>query len=348
MTRRDPSTFKSSVRKPADFDDYWRDTEASTLALPLNPRLTPVPMRSTPEVEAFEAHYVSYGGLEIAGWYCRPRHFEGKLPGYLFVPGYVSEPKFPTDLAMKGYAAFSAAPRNKLRSNGVFNPGYPGLLTHNIDERTEYGYRGFYMDAIRAFDFLSGLDEVDSDRICVQGGSQGGALTLLVSALRADQVACASAGAPYLCSMMDSASLTRSYPYEEINDYLRMYPEREQGSSRHTGSSRHPQLRRPNSLPNNRQHRSDGRRLPARNRICRLQSNWQQRQDTLSVRRLRTRFRIRSRTRRCHQRVFHRTPSTRGSLVRDGDPDNERLLVHTRGCRRKFVGELRRDRRSTD
>ncbi len=228
MTRRDPSTFKSSVRKPADFDDYWRDTEASTLALPLNPRLTPVPMRSTPEVEAFEAHYVSYGGLEIAGWYCRPRHFEGKLPGYLFVPGYVSEPKFPTDLAMKGYAAFSAAPRNKLRSNGVFNPGYPGLLTHNIDKRTEYGYRGFYMDAIRAFDFLSGLDEVDSDRICVQGGSQGGALTLLVSALRADQVACASAGAPYLCSMMDSASLTRSYPYEEINDYLRMYPDREQ------------------------------------------------------------------------------------------------------------------------
>ena len=33
---------------------------------------------------------------------------------------------------------------------------------------------------------------------------------------------------PYLCSMMDAASLTRSYPYEEINDYLRLYPEREE------------------------------------------------------------------------------------------------------------------------
>ena len=230
MTRRDPSEFESSVCRPDDFDEYWRQTEADTLAVPLNPRLEPVPMRSTPEVEVFEARYDSYGGLEIAGWYCRPRNIDGPLPGYLFVPGYVSEPKLPTDLAMMGYAVFSAAPRNKLRSNSVFNPGYPGLLVHNLDKRTEYGYRGFYMDAIRAFDFLSGLDEVDSSRICVQGGSQGGALTLLVSALRAGQVACASAGAPYLCSMMDAASLTRSYPYEEINDYLRLHPEREEAA----------------------------------------------------------------------------------------------------------------------
>ena len=144
MTRRDPSKFESSVRRPDDFGDYWRQTETETLAVPLNPRLEPVPMRSTPEVEVFEARYDSYGGLEIAGWYCRPRNIAGPLPGYLFVPGYVSEPKLPTDLAMMGYAAFSAAPRNKLRSNSVFNPGYPGLLVHNLDKRTEYGYRGFY------------------------------------------------------------------------------------------------------------------------------------------------------------------------------------------------------------
>ncbi len=226
MTSRDPSKFHSSVRRPSDFDEYWEETEAATLSVPLNPRLEPVPRHSNDEVEVFKARYDSYGGLEIAGWYCRPRRFSGQLPGYLFVPGYVSEPKLPTDLAAMGYAAFSAAPRNKLRSNSVFNPGYPGLLTHNIDKRTEYGYRGFYMDALRALDFLSGLDEVDSSRIGVQGGSQGGALTLLVSSLRSDQVRCASAGAPYLCSMMDSASLTRSYPYEEINDYLRLHPER--------------------------------------------------------------------------------------------------------------------------
>ncbi|MSQ09133.1 MAG: hypothetical protein EXR44_07580 [Dehalococcoidia bacterium] len=222
----DPSVWKSSVTKPADFDRFWEKTLAATERVPLNPRLTPVPMRSTPEVEVFEARYDSYGGLEIAGWYCRPRVHKGKLPGMLFVPGYVSEPKLPTDLAMMGYATFSAAPRGKLRSNSDFNPGYPGLLTHNMDNHETYGYRGFYVDAVRAFDFLVGLPEVDPARIGVQGGSQGGALTLLVASLRPDRVKAASAGAPYLCSMLDAASLTRSYPYEEINDYLRLHPDR--------------------------------------------------------------------------------------------------------------------------
>ena len=228
MTIADPKTFQSSAVKPSDFDQFWEETWVETTKTPLNPRLIPDPMRSTDDIEVFDAAYDSYGGLEIHGWYIRPRNFEGKLPGMLCVPGYVGEPRFPNDLALQGYAAFSAAPRGKLRSNSVFNPGYPGLLVHNILDRDTYGYRGFYMDAVRAFDFLAGLDEVDASRVGVQGSSQGGALTLLVASLRAKESAVAAAGAPYLCSMMDSASLTRSYPYEEINEALRANPGKEQ------------------------------------------------------------------------------------------------------------------------
>ena len=219
--------YKSTVVKPDDFQEFWNQTLRETELVELNPRLSLDPMRSNDDVEVFTARYASYESLEIAGWYARPRNYSEPLPGLLFVPGYVSEPKLPTDLARDGYAVFSAAPRNKLRSNTVFNPGYPGLLTHNIESRATYGYRGFYMDAVRAFDFLSQMPEVDERRLGVLGGSQGGALTLLVSSLRNKAVAAASAGAPYLCSMMDSASLTRTYPYEEINDYLRLNPESE-------------------------------------------------------------------------------------------------------------------------
>ena len=221
-----PQDHKTSVKKPADFDAFWDETLAETEAVDLDARLEPLSLRSTTEVEVFEARYRSYGGLEIAGWYARPRSPAGLLPGLLHVPGYVSEPLLPASLAAQGYAVFSAAPRGKLRSNSVFNPGYPGLLTHNIHDRDSYGYRGFYMDAVRAFDLLAGLPEVDSTRVGVKGSSQGGALTLLVSSLRVGAVKAAAAGAPYLCSMMDAASLTRSYPYEEINDHLRLYPER--------------------------------------------------------------------------------------------------------------------------
>jgi cephalosporin-C deacetylase len=126
-----------------------------------------------------------------------------------------------------GYAAVGVAPRGKLRSNRHFNPGYPGLLVHNILDRQTYGYRGFYVDAFRAVDFVLSRPEVDHSRIGVHGSSQGGALTIITAAVRRDVITCGAAGAPYLCGFMDAASLTHSYPYEEINEYLRLHPERE-------------------------------------------------------------------------------------------------------------------------
>jgi cephalosporin-C deacetylase len=58
----------------------------------------------------------------------------------------------------------------------------------------------------------------------VTGSSQGGGLTITTAAMRRE-VRAAAAGAPYLCGYMDAIELTHTYPYEEINDYLRLHPE---------------------------------------------------------------------------------------------------------------------------
>ncbi|MBT5318919.1 MAG: prolyl oligopeptidase family serine peptidase [Chloroflexi bacterium] len=228
MPRRDPAGFTSSAKRPSDFDSFWADTLSLLGSVPPNPTFTRDELRSDEDVDVFDVRYDSFGGMRIAGWYVRPAGRSTVMPGLLTVPGYVSEPKVPKEWARLGYATFSAAPRGKLRSNDVFNPGYPGLLMHNATDRDSYAYRGFYMDALRAFDILSAMPEVDSRRIGVTGSSQGGALTLLVAALRPNSVAVAAAGAPYLCSFMDSARLTHSYPYQEINDFLRLHPEQEE------------------------------------------------------------------------------------------------------------------------
>ncbi|MCZ6636218.1 MAG: acetylxylan esterase [bacterium] len=226
MPRPDPSTYQTCMVRPDDFDAFWDDLLDQAGRIPLNATVERLALRSTPEVDVYEVHYDSLDGIPIAGWYCLPTERPDPLPTILHVPGYNSDPSIPKASAKSGYAAFFAAPRGKLRSNAQFNPGYPGLLTHNIVDRNTYAYRGFYIDAVRAVDFLLTRDEIDSAHIGVTGSSQGGALTLIVAALH-PKIRAAAAGAPYLCGFMDAIQLTHTYPYQEIRDYLRLYPNRE-------------------------------------------------------------------------------------------------------------------------
>jgi cephalosporin-C deacetylase len=220
---RDP--YRTAVKRPDDFDAFWEHLLEQAARIPLNATVEPIPLRSTPQVEVSLVHYDSLGGVRIAGWYCLPRDRSGKLPAIAYMPGYIGEPDIPRENTRGGYATFGAITRGKLRSNGQFNPGFPGLLTHNIVDRNTYSYRGLYIDASRVIDFLLSRDEIDPRRIGVTGGSQGGGLTISTAALR-PEVRAAVAAAPFPCGFMDAMELAHTYPYQEIRDYLRLYPER--------------------------------------------------------------------------------------------------------------------------
>ena len=215
------------VQRPQDFDAFWDGLLAEVAQAPLNAEMQADPLRSTSETEVFQVHYDSLDGVRIFGWYSRPRAAAGTLPALVEVPGYISDPPLSKAWAGRGYAIFNVAPRGKIRSNSQINPGYPGLLSANLTDRNSYHYRGFYIDAVRALDFLLERPEVDPTRIGVMGSSQGGALAIVVAALRSE-VAAVSIGAPYLCGFMDCVELTTAYPYHEIRDYLRLHPERQQ------------------------------------------------------------------------------------------------------------------------
>jgi cephalosporin-C deacetylase len=217
--------YRSKVRKPDDFDAFWADVLRQAAAVPLAPEIVPDPLRSSEDIETFQVFYTSLERVRIAAWYCRPARRAERMPAILLSPGYQMDPPIPKEWARKGYVALSVAPRGKLRSLGQFNPGYPNLLTHNIVDRNTYAYRGFYVDTWRGVDFLLSRPEVDASRIGVTGSSQGGGLTITTAAMR-PEVRAAAAGAPYLCGFMDAIELTHTYPYEEINDYLRRHPER--------------------------------------------------------------------------------------------------------------------------
>jgi cephalosporin-C deacetylase len=224
MPKAVQADYQSPVTKPADFDAFWQGVLRQAEAIPLNPEVIPEPLRTSEDIEVFQVFYDSLDRVRIAAWYCQPTHRAERTPAILFLPGYQMDPPIPKEWVRKGYIALSVAPRGKLRSNRQFNPGYPNLLTYNIVDRHTYAYRGFYVDAWRGIDFLLSRPEVDPTHIGVTGTSQGGGLTITTAAMRAE-VRAAAAGAPYLCGFMDAIDLTHTYPYEEINDYLRRYPD---------------------------------------------------------------------------------------------------------------------------
>src|SRR5918996_465535 len=215
--------YQSKMRKPADFEVFWQGVMRQAETIPLASKVVPDPLRTSDDIEVFQACYTSLDHVRIAAWYCRPARQAERAPAILFLPGYQMDPPIPKEWARKGYIALSVAPRGKLRSMRQFNPGYPNLLTYNMVDRQTYAYRGFYVDAWRGIDFLLSCPEVDPTRIGVTGTSQGGGLTICTAAMR-PEVRAAAAGAPYLCGFMDAIELTHTYPYEEINDYLRQYP----------------------------------------------------------------------------------------------------------------------------
>ena len=220
----DLKRFATQVSRPADFEEFWRETLAELSLIPLEPRLSPVPLRSNEHVQVYQTNYKSLGGLDIAAWYCVPAQGAGPFPAIIIFPGYKGEPGLRRDWGSKGVITLTVAVRGKLRSDDRFNPGYPGLLTHGIENHETYSYRGVISDCVRGLDFLLSRPEVDSQRIFASGSSQGGGLTLITSALRSE-IKAAVAGYPFLCCFPEAMASTRSYPYDELTCYARAYPE---------------------------------------------------------------------------------------------------------------------------
>ena len=108
QTRKPADQFGTSVVRPPDFDEFWAAIMAEANAIPLNPTMEHVPMRSTDDVDVYEIGYDSLDGVRIAGWYCRPResYLKPPYPALLIVPGYVSEPTLPKSWPM--HARFPA------------------------------------------------------------------------------------------------------------------------------------------------------------------------------------------------------------------------------------------------
>lgn len=95
----------------------------------------------------------------------------------------------------------------------AFNGRDNGYLTDNLDSRDRYYMRRVYLSLVRCIDLLTSLPEWDGRNVIVQGGSQGGALSIVAAGLDSRVTQCI-VNHPALSDMAAySAGQTGGYPH---------------------------------------------------------------------------------------------------------------------------------------
>jgi cephalosporin-C deacetylase len=225
--------YRPDVRVPADFDEFWQRTLAESRAVASAPVLRPHPTPLT-TLDVIDVTFSGFAGDPVSGWLTVPRGAEGPLPLVVEYNGYGGGRGLPVERigwASAGYAHFFMDTRGQGSMWGSggetpdphgTGPSSAGFMTRGIDDPESYYYRRVFTDAVLAIDALRSLDLVDSARVAVCGGSQGGGIAIAAAGL-ADDVLVAMPDVPFLCHFERAVGMTDTDPYQEIVRYLSVH-----------------------------------------------------------------------------------------------------------------------------
>lgn len=185
----DPESLRPVTQQPADFAEFWTKAIADARKWDLDPQVQLVPERCTPKVNVYHVSFANNRwGSRFYGMLAVPVA-PGKYPAILKVPGAgVRGYNGDVSHAEKGCIILEVGihgiPVNM--QGQVYQNLYQGPLYHyhsfNMDDRDRYYYKGVFTGCVRAIDFIEQLPEFNG-RLAVFGGSQGGALSIIIAGL---------------------------------------------------------------------------------------------------------------------------------------------------------------------
>jgi cephalosporin-C deacetylase len=227
-------TYRPDRREPQDFDAFWERTLAEARSHPIDLRLerADVPF---PLIDAFDVIYSGFAGQPIRAWLLlpAPAAIQRPLPAVVKYVGYGGGRGLVQDHLLwpaAGYAhlvmdtrgqgsAWSQGDTPDVEPDGMGGPQHPGFVTRGIGSPDSWYYRRLYTDAVRAVDAVRAHDAVDPARVVVSGASQGGGMSLAVSALVPDLRA-ALIDVPFMTHIRRALEVTDAMPYGELTRWL--------------------------------------------------------------------------------------------------------------------------------
>lgn len=200
-----PELLKPYTKDPADFDAFWKTNiekvRKEVKSDKMIEKCERVDKYSTDDTDCYLLKLRTDSQHRIYGYLTKPKQ-PGKYPVVLCPPGAgiktIKEPMRNIFYAKNGFI------RLEMEIHGL-NPemtdeqfkeistafsGENGYVENALDDRDNYYMKHVYTGCVRAIDYLCSLPDWDGRNVFVQGGSQGGALSLITAALDKRVTAC--------------------------------------------------------------------------------------------------------------------------------------------------------------
>lgn len=225
-----PEKIQPWTKEPSDFMDFWNKSIADMHSKPLSYTRELAKEYCTPKVDCWLIKLNTYRSYSVYGYLFMPKDAKaGSCPAVLCPPGAgiktIKEPLRHKYYAENGFIRLEIEihgldPRLSAETftdiSHAFNTGATGYLESGIDNRDRYYMRHVYLGLVRAIDFLTSLPEWDGRNMAVQGGSQGGALSLVAAALDKRVTQCV-VNHPALADMAAYSEKGRTGGYPHLN-----------------------------------------------------------------------------------------------------------------------------------
>jgi len=209
---------------PEDFEQYWQQTLDALADYPACPEINVLPFRSTDFATLYSVRLTSLGPYRLFGYLSIPTG-TGPFPAIYYTPKYQSVleiiPQGTANLQRSRYITFAIAGRGQRHADTPYAAMFPGLLTDGIDQAASYIFRSIVADSVRGLQFLLTRPELDPARVVVMGND----MALLTAALQPGATHVVTTPSLFY-NTAELAPRTQAYPMEEINDYLRAFPDR--------------------------------------------------------------------------------------------------------------------------
>ena len=203
-----PEQLKPYTKNPQDFDDFWKKNLEEARKTPIHVDCKKVEQYCTDETDAYllkirtDSRHCIYGYLTKPSVNCKPSTVNNKYPVVLCPPGAgiktIKEPMRNIFYAKNGFIRLEMEihglnpemTEEQFKEISTAFSGENGYVENALDDRDNYYMKHVYTGCVRAIDYLCSLQEWDGKNVFVQGGSQGGALSLITAALDKRVTAC--------------------------------------------------------------------------------------------------------------------------------------------------------------